>query len=80
AMKQACRALGVRIDEHAGYLEIRGVGRALHLGQRVVDAIGSGLVFRTFTALTSFADSPAIITGDTILRTRVMKPLFDALE
>lgn len=80
AMKQACRALGARIDEHAGYLEIRGVGGALHLGQRVVDAIGSGLVFRTFTALTSFADSPAIITGDTILRTRVMKPLFDALE
>ncbi|AJK47632.1 3-phosphoshikimate 1-carboxyvinyltransferase [Burkholderia plantarii] len=79
AMKQACRALGATIDEHPGHLEIRGVGRALHLGQRVVDAIGSGLVFRTFAALTSFASAPAIITGDTILRSRVMKPLFDAL-
>lgn len=80
AMKNACRALGAHIEEHEGYLEIQGVGRSLRLGQRVVDAIGSGLVFRTFTALTSFASSPAIITGDTILRTRVMKPLFDALS
>jgi len=80
AMKSACRALGAIIEEHDGYLQIQGVGRGLRLGQRVVDAIGSGLVFRTFTALTCFASSPSIITGDTILRTRVMKPLFDALE
>jgi 3-phosphoshikimate 1-carboxyvinyltransferase len=79
AMKQACRSLGATIGNHDGYLEIIGVGRALHLGQRVVDALGSGLVFRTFAALTSLSSSPAIITGDTILRTRVMKPLFDAL-
>lgn len=79
AMKNACRAIGAKIDECEGHLRITGVGRALHLGHRVIDAMGSGLVFRTFAALTSFADSPAIITGDAILRTRVMKPLFDAL-
>ena len=62
-----------------GYLEIHGVGRELRSGQRVIDALGSGLVFRTLAALTCFAPSPAVITGDTILRGRVMKPLFDAL-
>ncbi len=80
AMKDACRALGAIIDEQDGYLRIEGVGSHLHLGERVVDAIGSGLVFRTFAALTCFARSPSIITGDTVLRGRVMKPLFDALE
>jgi 3-phosphoshikimate 1-carboxyvinyltransferase len=79
-MKDACRAVGAVIEEHPGHLVIHGVGRDLRSGQRVIDAIGSGLVFRTFAALTSFAPSPAVITGDTILRGRVMKPLFDALD
>lgn len=79
-MKEACRAIGAVIDEKPGHLEIHGVGRELRSGQRVIDAIGSGLVFRTFAALTCFAPSPAVITGDTILRGRVMKPLFDALN
>jgi 3-phosphoshikimate 1-carboxyvinyltransferase len=79
-MKEACRAIGAVIDEKDGHLEIQGVGRDLRSGQRVIDAIGSGLVFRTFAAVTCFAPSPAIITGDTILRGRVMKPLFDALN
>lgn len=80
AMKNACRAVGAIIDEKPDRLEIQGVGRELRLGQRPIDAIGSGLVFRTFAALTSFSRTPAVITGDTILRGRVMKPLFDALD
>jgi 3-phosphoshikimate 1-carboxyvinyltransferase len=79
SMKDACRAVGAVIDELPGRLEIQGVGRDFQLGPRVIDAVGSGLVFRTFTALTSFASTPAVITGDAILRGRVMKPLFDAL-
>ena len=79
-MKDACRAIGAGIEERPGHLVIHGVGRELRSGQRVIDAIGSGLVFRCFAALTSFAPSPAVITGDTILRGRVMKPLFDALK
>jgi 3-phosphoshikimate 1-carboxyvinyltransferase len=78
-MKEACRAVGAVITEHEDRVEIDGVGRSLRPSQRVIDALGSGLVFRTFAALTCFATSPAIITGDTILRGRVMKPLFDAL-
>ncbi|SAK92220.1 3-phosphoshikimate 1-carboxyvinyltransferase [Caballeronia catudaia] len=79
-MKHACRALGAVIEEKDGYLDIHGVGRDFRLGHRVIDALGSGLVFRTFAALTCFAPSPAVITGDAILRGRVMKPLFDALH
>lgn len=79
-MKEACRAIGAVIDEKPDHLEIHGVGRKLRSGQRVIDAIGSGLVFRTFAALTCFAPSASVITGDTILRGRVMKPLFDALN
>jgi|GEM_PF-592196 len=78
-MKNACRAVGAVIEDKDGYLEIHGVGRELRSDRRVIDALGSGLVFRTFAALTCFAPSPAVITGDAILRGRVMKPLFDAL-
>lgn len=80
AMKNACRAVGAVIEENDGYLKITGVGRDLRPGQRVIDALGSGLVFRVFTALSCFAASPAIITGDRILRGRVMAPLFNALR
>jgi len=79
-MKNACRVIGATILEHEGYLEIHGVGGKLHTAQRSINALGSGLVFRVFAALTSFSDSASIITGDTTLRGRVMAPLFDALR
>ncbi|WP_035059848.1 3-phosphoshikimate 1-carboxyvinyltransferase [Andreprevotia chitinilytica] len=79
-MKEACRAIGAVIDEKDGFLEIHGVGRDIKADRRVIDALGSGLVFRVFTALTCFSSSAAVITGDTILRNRVMLPLFDALD
>jgi 3-phosphoshikimate 1-carboxyvinyltransferase len=78
-MKEACRTIGAVIEEKDGYLEIHGVGRDLEIGRRMIDALGSGLVFRVLTALTCFAPSPSVITGDAILRNRVMSPLFDAL-
>lgn len=79
SMKNACRNVGAIIEEKDGYLEVTGVGPNLRPGHRVIDALGSGLVFRVFTALTCFASTPAVITGDSILRGRVMAPLFDAL-
>lgn len=78
-MKEACRAIGAIIIEREGYLEIKGVGRKMKSNKRVIDALGSGLVFRVFSAITSFSNTPEIITGDKVLRGRVMKPLFDAL-
>lgn len=79
SMKNACRSIGAIIEEKDGYLEVTGVGRNISPKQRVIDALGSGLVFRVFTAISCFAQTPAVITGDTILRGRVMAPLFDAL-
>ncbi|QCP54526.1 3-phosphoshikimate 1-carboxyvinyltransferase [Trinickia violacea] len=80
AMKNACRAVGAKVTEADRYLIVDGVGREFSLGQRMIDAIGSGLVFRVFTALTCFSPTPAVITGDAILRGRVMAPLFEALS
>lgn len=79
-MKEACKTVGAKIVERDGYLEIEGVGSQINTSHKVIDALGSGLVFRVFTALTCFSTTPAVITGDAILRNRVMKPLFDALE
>ncbi|WP_125778583.1 3-phosphoshikimate 1-carboxyvinyltransferase [Pseudoalteromonas rubra] len=78
-MKEACRTIGAIIEEKDGYLEIQGVGSNFAGNKRVIDALGSGLVFRVFTAITSFGDTPEVLTGDAILRGRVMAPLFDAL-
>jgi len=79
-MKRACRALGAEIVEHDGYLEIRGRGRSFRHTGRVVRADGSGLVFRTMTALSSVQASPVVVTGDETLCNRVMAPLLDALR
>jgi 3-phosphoshikimate 1-carboxyvinyltransferase len=79
-MKEACRSIGAIIHEKDGYLEIHGVGTSFQSNKRIIDAIGSGLVFRVFTAITSFSQGSNIISGDKILCGRVMAPLFDALE
>lgn len=79
-MKNACRAFGAEITEHEGHLEIHGVGRSFRHNGRVIRAEGSGLVFRTMTALASIHPSPVVVTGDTTLRSRVMEPLLRALR
>jgi 3-phosphoshikimate 1-carboxyvinyltransferase len=79
-MKNACRVLGARIVEHEDHLEIHGRGRAADLGGRVIRADGSGLVFRTMTALACTEPAPTVVTGDEILCRRVMAPLFEALR
>jgi 3-phosphoshikimate 1-carboxyvinyltransferase len=79
-MKTACRSIGAIIQEKGDSLEIQGIGGHLSHGNRVIDALGSGLVFRVFTALTCFVPSATVVTGDVILRNRIMQPLFSALE
>lgn len=79
-MKRACRALGAEIIEHDGHLEIRGRGPAFRHDGRLIRADGSGLVFRTMTALSSVHPSPVVVTGDETLCSRVMAPLLDALR
>ena len=79
-MKVACRKLGAKIHESVDSLEIIGTGGHFSSGIHVIDAKGFGLVFRTMMALSSMRGNPTILTGDAILRRRVMKPLFDALH
>ncbi|WP_133678319.1 3-phosphoshikimate 1-carboxyvinyltransferase [Paludibacterium purpuratum] len=79
-MKNVMRALGAEITDHDGYLEIKGIGGKINYNNQILDCLGSGLVFRTATALACTSDTPIIVTGDASLRPRVMKPLFDALE
>lgn len=79
-MKAACRKLGATIDETADQLTITGTGGRFSTDVHVIDAKGSGLVFRTMMALSSMRGIPTILTGDATLRRRVMKPLFDALH
>jgi 3-phosphoshikimate 1-carboxyvinyltransferase len=79
-MKNACRAFGAGITEHEGHLEIEGIGRSLEHNRRVIQSRGSGLVFRTMTALASAQPWPVVVTGDATLRRRVMEPLFRALR
>jgi 3-phosphoshikimate 1-carboxyvinyltransferase len=79
-MKRACRALGAEIVEHDGHVEVRGHGGSLRRDGRLIRAAGSGLVFRTMTALASTQPSPVVVTGDETLCNRVMAPLLDALR
>jgi 3-phosphoshikimate 1-carboxyvinyltransferase len=79
-MKDACRALGAEIVERDGYLEIQGLGQSFRHDGRVIRAAGSGLVFRTITALASVFPSPTVVTGNATLCNRAMAPLLTALR
>jgi len=79
-MKRACTAMGAEITELPDGLDIQGVGGALRFRDRMIDAAGSALVFRTMTALAAVQPLPIVLTGDDTLRRRVMSPLFDALR
>lgn len=79
-MKRACRQLGATLVEDGDALRVDGTGGRFGDDMLVVDAKGSGLVFRTMMALSSMRGVPTILTGDATLRRRVMTPLFDALH
>lgn len=79
-MKRACRELGAEITDQDGCLEIRGCGRPFRHDGQLIHAEGSGLVFRTMTALSSVHGSPVVVTGNEVLCQRVMAPLLDALR
>src|SRR5262245_41017066 len=79
-MKSACRALGAEIIERADHLEVHGIGPNPRCTNRTIQAAGSGLVFRTFAALSCGVGRPVIVTGDAVLCKRIMAPLFAALR
>jgi 3-phosphoshikimate 1-carboxyvinyltransferase len=79
-MKNACRNFGAVIIEHDNYLKVYGIGKKIAPLNKVIDAKGSGLVFRTFTALAAATNQAIVLSGDETLCKRVMSPLFDALR
>ncbi|WP_241044044.1 3-phosphoshikimate 1-carboxyvinyltransferase [Achromobacter xylosoxidans] len=79
-MKIACAQLGAKIEEAADALFVTGTGGRFASGIEVIDAKGSGLVFRTMMALSCVKSTPTILTGDATLRRRVMQPLLDGLR
>ena len=79
-MVEACRNLGARFDFRDDRVHVTGIGGRPAFKNRFIQAYGSGLVFRCFTALASVSTDMVALTGDKTLRARVMRPLFEALE
>ena len=82
AMVAACEAIGARVERHADRMVVTGINGLAEAACAVtmVQAHGSGLVFRVFTALASTLKGPVAITGDTVLRRRPMGPLVASLR
>ncbi|HEX6371127.1 MAG TPA: 3-phosphoshikimate 1-carboxyvinyltransferase [Longimicrobium sp.] len=79
-MKDCLRALGAGIREDDGWIEVTGTGGRLSAPGEVLRCAGSALAFRTLLALACGTGAPVILTGDAVLRRRVMAPLFAALR
>ena len=80
-MRDACEAIGVTFKEEGELLEVTGIDiRKSDAPQLMINSSGSGLVFRIFTALSSFMSKPSVVTGDSILCRRVMADLFEGLR
>ena len=81
-MKNACRAIGSKITEQQNYLEVEGVANTSLLDGEmpIVDCLGSGLVARTFLTISSILKFPVCVTGDEVLKNRVISPLISTLE
>lgn len=78
-MRDALRSAGATFEEVGRNLEVTG-GIGASPIREVINAHGSGLVFRTITALASAWGQPVILSGDAVLRKRVMNDLFLALR
>jgi len=76
----ACRALGIEIEELDSSLNITGKGM-LTIPQNIIDVGNSGTTLRLITAISSLiSDGYTVLTGDNSIRSRPMQPLLDALN
>jgi 3-phosphoshikimate 1-carboxyvinyltransferase len=76
---QAARGIGARIEIDGRDVIVDGIGGDLSGGLDFIDAGNSGTSTRLFCAAAALGGKPRTFDGDASLRTRVMKPLFDAL-
>ena len=81
-MKNACKSIGAGLKELNGCLNIEGSHLLEKTNQDIItiNCLESGLVARTFLAISSVINSPVYITGGKILKRRALKPLTSALE
>lgn len=79
-MKRCCSALGATITETDGELTVTGSILDAEGPPVTLDCQGSALAARIFAALAPHLRRPVTLTGDAVLRSRVMAPLFDALR
>ena len=78
ATLSACKAIGARVDREETCLSIAG-GRP-ELPEDIVDAQNSGTTLRFMTSVLAHTkDGHSVITGDSSLRRRPMKPLLEAV-
>jgi 3-phosphoshikimate 1-carboxyvinyltransferase len=75
----AARALGARIEIDGADILVDGIGGDLSGGLDFIDVGNSGTSTRLFCVAAALGGRPRTFDGDSSLRTRVMRPLFDAL-
>jgi 3-phosphoshikimate 1-carboxyvinyltransferase len=76
----ACRAFGACVEREGRDLKVGGVAGRPQAPRRVLRVAGSGFGLRTLLALSSLADGPTVLTGDSRLRGRPLLPLVERLR
>ncbi|MEW8625688.1 MAG: hypothetical protein AB2551_08065 [Candidatus Thiodiazotropha sp.] len=80
ATKNGVQKIGALVEEYNDELHITGVGNKPRYSEGVIDCKGSGFAFRTMSVISSFVDGAVILSGDKILRSRIMDPLFKGIR
>lgn len=80
ATRNGLRAIGARIEEFDGRLDIFGVAGKPVRTVDTIDCMGSGYAFRVMSVLAAQTSGTITITGDSVLQKRIMSPLLEALE
>lgn len=75
----ACKVFGAKIGIDDSTVTVDSKGEVIPQIQEI-DASNSGTTIRIATAISSLSDKTVILTGDSSLKKRPMRPLLDALE
>ncbi|MDJ0607713.1 MAG: 3-phosphoshikimate 1-carboxyvinyltransferase [Kiloniellales bacterium] len=84
-MIDACKALGVEVEEDENEIRVTGLGGNIRAARReentrYVWASGSALVGRLFATIGSAMAERVVVDGNSVLRNRPFAPLFSALK
>lgn len=78
---EGIKKLGAEVEENKEFnlIKVKGIGNKIEK-ECMIDVGNSGTTLRLLTALTSTSSVPIHFDGDSSIRQRPMKPLFDALK